>query len=197
MSSTPLPLFPLHGVLLPGAYLQLRIFEPRYVDLVSACSRDGSGFGVCLIIEGGEVGEPPRHAAIGTEARIVDFTALPGDLLGITVRGGRRFRVEGAHVRDDGLILADHVAWFAPESGLPLPIEYELLATLLRRLIDHIGSVHAGADEASYADAGWVGWRLAELLPMPPGHRQSLLEESDPEERLQRLLGIVAQLQAE
>ena len=58
-----LPLFPLQAVLLPGARLALRIFEPRYVDLVRDCARDGSGFGVCAIAEGSEVGAPPSHAA--------------------------------------------------------------------------------------------------------------------------------------
>ena len=43
-----LPLFPLHAVLLPGAPLGLRVFEPRYLDLVAECGRKGSGFGICL-----------------------------------------------------------------------------------------------------------------------------------------------------
>ncbi|HEY2345067.1 MAG TPA: LON peptidase substrate-binding domain-containing protein [Xanthomonadaceae bacterium] len=197
MSGSSLPLFPLHTVLFPGARLQLRIFEPRYVDLVAACGRDGSGFGVCLIVEGGEIGEAPRHAVVGTQARIVDFTSLPDGLLGITVQGDRRFRVERARVRADGLIVADGVSWLAPETPTPLPIEYDLLATLLRRLIERMGGVHAAADEAAYADAAWVGWRLAELLPLARTDRQSLLEESDPAARLRRLLDLVAQLQAE
>src|SRR3546814_9143512 len=32
MSAESLPLFPLHTVLLPGAALGLRVFEPRYLD---------------------------------------------------------------------------------------------------------------------------------------------------------------------
>ena len=44
-----MPLFPLASVLFPGGQLQLRIFEPRYLDLVRECTRHGTGFGVCLI----------------------------------------------------------------------------------------------------------------------------------------------------
>ena len=47
-----LALFPLHTVLLPGAALGLRVFEPRYLDLVRDCGRNGRGFGVCLILRG-------------------------------------------------------------------------------------------------------------------------------------------------
>src|SRR3546814_2206395 len=49
MSAESLPLFPLHTVLLPGAALGLRVFEPRYLDLVRECGRSGGGFGICLI----------------------------------------------------------------------------------------------------------------------------------------------------
>src|SRR3546814_14429606 len=46
MSAESLPLFPLHTVLLPGAALGLRVFEPRYLDLVRECGRSGGGFGI-------------------------------------------------------------------------------------------------------------------------------------------------------
>jgi Lon protease-like protein len=191
-----LPLFLLHAVLMPGAQLLLRIFEPRYLDLVRSCGRDNSGFGVCVILQGGEAGAPASPAALGTEARIIDFTTLPDGLLGITVIGERRFHVERTRVRDNGLIVAD-VKWLNEPAPTPLEVEHDLLATLLRRLIEHMGGAHAGAAKASYADAAWVSWRLAELLPIALAERQALLQESDPDARLQRLLELIAQLQAE
>ena len=63
-----LPLFPLLAVLFPGGRLPLRIFEQRYMDMAKACLKDGSPFGVCLILEGGEVGTPATPAAVGTTA---------------------------------------------------------------------------------------------------------------------------------
>jgi len=191
-----LPLFPLNAVLVPGAQLQLRIFEPRYLDLVRQCGRDDSGFGVCAILEGNESGAPAIPAALGTEARIVDFTTLPDGLLGITVQGGRRFHVERTRVRDNGLIVAD-VAWLSEPAASPLAVEYDLLASLLRRLIEHMGGVHARADAAAYEDASWISWRLAELLPIALADRQVLLQESDPETRLQHLLELIQRLQPE
>jgi len=52
-----IPLFLLNTVLFPDGILPLRIFEPRYVDMVSECMRLDSGFGVCLISEGPEAGK--------------------------------------------------------------------------------------------------------------------------------------------
>ena len=52
-----LALFPLNTVLFPGGRLPLRIFETRYMDMAKACLKDGTPFGVCLIVAGKEVGE--------------------------------------------------------------------------------------------------------------------------------------------
>lgn len=193
MPAHSLPLFPLNTVLFPGADLSLRIFEPRYLDLVRSCCRNGSGFGICAILQGHEVGEPAIPAALGTEVRIVDFASLPDGLLGIGVRGERRFCVRRTRVRHDGLIVAD-VDWLPAAESSPLAIEHELLATLLRQLLDRIGGMHARAAEERYGDAGWVSWRLAEVLPLTLPQRQSLLQEDDAQRRMQRLLELVATL---
>ncbi|HEY3644799.1 MAG TPA: LON peptidase substrate-binding domain-containing protein, partial [Gammaproteobacteria bacterium] len=50
-------LFPLNTVLFPGGALPLRIFETRYIDMVSRCMKGTQGFGVCLIQEGHETGK--------------------------------------------------------------------------------------------------------------------------------------------
>ena len=52
------PLFPLNTVLFPQGILQLRIFEPRYLDMVSESLTTGGPFGICLISHGNEVGAP-------------------------------------------------------------------------------------------------------------------------------------------
>ena len=97
-----LPLFPLHAVLVPGARLGLRVFERRYLDLVRDCGRNGHGFGVCLILDGQEAGQPAAPAAYGTEALIEDFDIGDDGLLSLRVRGTRRFQVVGARGRAPG-----------------------------------------------------------------------------------------------
>src|SRR6185503_20499344 len=86
-SSAEIPLFPLNTVLFPGGPLPLRIFEPRYVDMVRYCMRERAPFGVVLIRAGTEVGQVTSAADVGTSARIVDFFQLPDGLLGITCVG--------------------------------------------------------------------------------------------------------------
>lgn len=193
-----LPLFPLRTVLVPGAALDLRIFERRYLDMVRDCGRQGSGFGVCLIVEGDEVGAPASPAAYGTEAVIEDFGTTPDGLLSLRVRGRRRFHAAATRVRDNGLLVAD-VDWREDVAGaMRLRPEHALLAELLRRILVQVADagLEGGSgdpDPALFEDAPWVGWRLAELLPLSLSQRQRLLQLDDPHERLQRLLDGIAE----
>ena len=193
MASKPqtLGLFPLPSVLLPGAALDLRVFEPRYLDLVRDCGREGSGFGVCLLMaEPGAEGGAATPAAWGTEARIEDFGNDARGLLTLRVRGHRRFRVQRTRVRSNGLVIGE-VQWRDPDADDELRPEHALLGVLLQRILDQAGGEHAGAAPAQLDDAAWVGWRLAELLPLSDLQRQQLLQEDDPHARLQRLLALM------
>ena len=191
-----LPLFPLHAVLVPGARLDLRIFEPRYLDMVRDCGRAGSGFGVCLILGGEETGAPATPAAWGTEALIEDFGTTPEGLLSLIVRGARRFQVARTRVRDNGLLVGEvifHEDVADPHSASPrLRPEHALLAELLRRILEQVGGAHADPQPSLFEQAPWVGWRLAELLPLTPPQRQLLLQLDDPHARLQLLLDGIA-----
>jgi uncharacterized protein len=196
-SQSPLvemPLFPLASVLFPGGQLQLRIFEPRYLDLVRECTRHGTGFGVCLILQGQEVGEPAVPAAIGTIARISDFHRDDDGLLGIVAEGGARFRVARSRVRSDGLLRGDVEVW-PDEPGQQVPVEFALLQTILERLIETMAPHWRDAPRSAYDDASWLGFRLAELLPLDVGEQQRMLELNDPVQRLAELRDILPRFQ--
>jgi Lon protease-like protein len=186
----PLGLFPLHTVLLPGAAIGLRVFEPRYLDLISDCGRNGKGFGICLIMQGEEAGAPASAAAFGTEAVIEDFGRGDDGLLTLRVRGARRFHAQRVRVRDNGLQVAD-VNWCDPDPDDVVRPQHGLLATLLQKIIEQVGGEHAKAPQALFDDAAWVGWRLAELLPLEDAQRQVLLQLDDPHQRLDRLLALL------
>ena len=190
MSDDDLPLFPLPTVLVPGAALGLRVFEPRYLDLVSECGRKGSGFGVCLLMEGDDGEETAAAAAFGTEALIEDFDTGDDGLLTLRVRGARRFHANQLKVRDNGLQVAE-VAWCEADPIEPLRPEHGLLATLLQGVLEQVGGEHAAAVDARIDDAAWVGWRLIEMLPLEDLQRQQLLQMADPHERLERLLSLL------
>jgi Lon protease-like protein len=189
-----LPLFPLSTVLFPGGQLQLRIFEPRYLDLVRECARHDTGFGVCLILQGSEAGEPALPAAVGTLARITDFHASDDGLLGIVAVGESRYRVVRSRIRVDGLLRGDVEIW-PTESGVEVPVEFALLQSILERLIETMGPQWRHAPRSSYDDASWLGFRLTELLPLDTSEQQHMLELTDPLARLAELRDILPRFQ--
>ena len=182
--SAVLPLFPLNTVLFPGGPLRLRIFEPRYLDMISRCMREGSDFGVALITEGRETGSA-RTMQIGTTAHIVDFERLEDGLLGITARGERKFNIVNVTTQNDGLNIAD-VNFLDAEAAMEIPEELGILAELLKQAFVQVGAAYP--DEAPhYESASWVGMRLAEILPLPMLEKQQCLEMNDAVERLRLL----------
>lgn len=184
MTWQTIPLFPLSTVLFPEGPLPLRVFEPRYLDMVSRCLRQDSEFGVVLIVNGRDTGDV-ETSQVGTLARIVDWYQGSDGILGITARGTRQFRLRGVSRQADGLYVGDAELLPAP-APQALPEEFQPLATLLAAVIDDLGRLY-DAVEKRYDDAGWVGCRLAEILPMPPSDKQRCLELADPVELLQFL----------
>ncbi len=181
-----IPLFPLNTVLFPGGPLPLRIFEARYIDLVRRCLREDSGFGVVLIREGDEAGTAPTETCdVGTYARIVDFSGQPDGLLGIEALGERRFRIRARRRERDGLNVAE-IEWLPEEPVVALPEEFSDLGPALDQVLGQVGEPY-GSLERHLGDAAWVGGRLAEILPLPMGHKQHCLELDDPLERLRFL----------
>ncbi|MGX8283184.1 LON peptidase substrate-binding domain-containing protein [Xanthomonas oryzae] len=185
--TSALPLFPLHNVLLPGAAMGLRVFERRYLDLVRESGRNGTSFGVCLILDGTEVGAPATPAAFGTEVRIEDFDVGADGVLVLRLRGTRRFHVQRSRIRDNGLVVGE-VNWCEPDSDDELRPEHSLLATVLERMLEQVGGQFASVGPGLLDQAAWVGWRLAELLPLTEQQRLSLLQQDDPHQRLNQLL---------
>ncbi|MCE7903438.1 MAG: peptidase S16 [Gammaproteobacteria bacterium PRO9] len=184
MSPLSVPLFPLGTVLFPDGPLPLRVFEPRYLAMVSRCLREESQFGVVLIKEGTDTGMVATRD-VGTLARIVDWYQGSDGILGITARGTRLFRLQAISRQADGLYLGE-VELLPEPPHQPLPEEFRPMATLLESVIDDLGRLYDAIDK-HYGDAAWVGCRLAEILPMPPADKQRCLELDDPVERLQFL----------
>ncbi len=188
MANDIIPIFPLNTVLFPGGFLSLRIFEPRYLRMLRLCAEKNTGFGVVLIMQGNEADRVIKSHAYGTEARIVDFSQRDDGTLGIAVEGERRFgRMLPPTVDSDGLQTC-RVDW-EPEcdSGRLRP-QYAVLATLLMKMFERSGGPHSKADKEYFDDPIWVGWRLAEILPISNLQRQQLLVEALPDKRLHKIL---------
>jgi Lon protease-like protein len=175
------PLFPLTTVLYPGGPLPLRIFEPRYLDMISRCLKSDVPFGVLLIKSGNETG-PAKTYDVGTLARIIDWYQGSDGLLGVTAIGEQRFRLKSVERQPDGLNIGE-IELLEPEDQHLLPEEYKPLAGILAGVLDDLGRLYESLDR-QYDDAGWVGYRFAEILPITPEQKQSCLEANDALQRL-------------
>jgi uncharacterized protein len=174
-------LFPLPLVVFPGATHTLKIFEPRYLDMVSDCMRNDRGFGITLSFE--EDDETVAFAEIGTVMKIVDWDQAADGILTIKVLGLKKFKIEDYIVGQNDLIMGELV-FLDEEQTSSIP-------SSLNELIEMGMSLHERAvspmvrEDVDWRDALWVGNRLAELLPLNLEQQQAALALNDPMERLQ------------
>lgn len=186
-----LPLFPLHAVLFPDGALALRIFEQRYMEMAAECMRRDSPFGVCLIERGSEVGEPAQPHALGCTATIGSWEMATLGVLQVTVRGGRRFRII-EQAPDARQLIRARVQALRDEAPASVPEELKTMLPLLAAVVQDAGEARIPPPHR-YDDASWVGYRFAEILPIPLGARQKLLELDDALSRLQIIHEYLAQ----
>ena len=179
-----IPLFPLNTVLFPGGILPLKIFEQRYLDMTAACLKEGSPFGVCLIDSGAEIGEAALPHLVGTLANITNCDMEQLGILQIDAVGGRRFRIIDHEVGASKLLEA--TVELLAEQEAPMPQNRERLLPLLQRVVSDLGPKRMPPPHR-YDDAGWVGYRISEVLPIQNLAKQKLLELDDPVARLEIL----------
>ena len=175
-------IFPLNVVLFPQGQLALRIFEPRYLRMVSECVQSQTGFGVCLITKGKEAGAA-EVVRVGTTALISDWQQLPRNMLGIRAFGQQRFKVLSSWIEPDGLRQAS-VEWLPTTATVEYPAGYAPMQRFLQSWMDKTKESYT---EALLQDAEWVSMRLAERLPIKLSAKQKLLEMNDPVARLEQL----------
>ena len=174
------PLFLLRTVLFPKALLGLRIFEPRYLDMISASLRQGRDFGICLSHSWSDGHAEPE--LVGTLARIVDWGGEAG-VLQIQVQGQERFTIQDW--RYDGPLAVAVIHRWAAEPNVPMRRESDVLRSILEELV--------GKDSAAEMDASSAGMILAQALPASPEEKQQLLILQDPLERLRRIMDLLNQ----
>ena len=179
-----LPLFLLQTVLFPEQQLPLRVFEARYMDMISACLKDEKPFGVVLIKNGSEVGEIAEPEQVGTLAWIEQWEMPQAGMLHILVRGDRRFRI-GDINRTAKLARADVTLW-EHEPQEAIPAEFADMAEFIQAVIRDFDD-QLIAKPHRYEDASWVGMRLAHLLPVEARLKQAWLEERSPVARLRSI----------
>ena len=184
-----LPLFPLGAVLFPGGLLQIRVFEARYLDLMSHCMRTMSPFGVVYLRQGSDMRGPDddkiRFETTGVLAHLQDVDAEQTGILQVRCHGGSRFSLSAAHQRADGLWLA-RAEPLADDPPAAVPPELAGAAKALGQAIQSLlaQDQHPFAPPFRLDDAGWVANRWCEILPISAAAKQRLMALDEPVLRL-------------
>lgn len=197
-----LPMFPLSAVLFPGGVLPLRIFEARYMDMARDCLRDGSRFGVCLILDpkASDLSRTAATATTGCTATITAWDMQQLGLLHIRAVGEQRFNVLSTRVTTNGLIVAEAEP-LDDDDDDPIPEAHTACVDLLKRIIDDLSAQAAERRRLGDLDdvltrlpfeepyrldsSAWVSNRLCEVLPVPLKAKQKLMELADGQTRLE------------
>ena len=190
-----LSLFPLNVVLFPGMPMPLHIFEERYKAMIGECVDREEPFGIILIKEGQEVGEPAEPVKVGTTARIVQVERLDEGRLNIMTRGEKRFEV--LEITQQVPHVVGQVRYLTEEPGqASATVIGEIKAAYagyLRNLTALTGGWTAQAEvpddpvTLSFAIAS----SLASGIEIPRDVKQELLELPNAGQRLENLLPIL------
>lgn len=197
-SLSELPLFPLGTVLFPGGLLPLRIFEVRYLDMISRCHKSGAPFGVVSLTRGSEVrsasSEGGQNAetfsSVGTLARIIEYSAPQAGLRVIRCQGEQRFAIQSSQKLPHGLWVAE-AELLAQDRILPIPEDLQHIAQGLRKLLQQLKQRDVPPDQIPliepyrFDDCDWVANRWCELLPVPLEMKQRLMSLDNPLLRLE------------
>lgn len=187
-----LPVFPLGSVLLPGMPIALRIFEERFVVMLSrVLEEDLAEFGVVLIERGSEVGGGDERFGVGTVARITRCD-VEEQWISVVAVGDRRFEVVD-WLPDDPHPRA-RVRWLPRLDWSPAlqPLRDGTEAVVRRTL----------ARASEYANQQWpvdvsldddpvvAAWQLAGIAPLGPLDKVTLLGSTTTRELLTRVKGL-------
>jgi Lon protease-like protein len=189
-----LPMFPLGTVLLPGAYLPLHVFEPRYREMVRVCLAGTPEFGVALIERGSEVGGGDHRVDAACVARIVEAGELDDGRWALGTVGVGRIRVV-TWLPDAPYPRAEVEEWPDEEPGAGAGDLVAEVAAELRPVLALASEVGLPAAAATFEldDDPWLASnQLAALAPVGPLDRLALLAAPSPEARLTLVRQMVA-----
>ncbi|MBR9857553.1 MAG: ATP-dependent protease La [Gammaproteobacteria bacterium] len=170
-----LALLPLTHHLMPGGKMPLRIFEPRYIRMVSEASRSGIGFGIGMLDELDEAGHSDLFT-LGTRVNIIDFYTLEDGLLGLTVEAVDRFHILQLEREADGLLRAEVELLDNWQSCTLSPTE-QVLSDKLQEVFAEYPELAELHPAPRWRDAAWVTQRWLEVLPLKSRQALKLMAE--------------------
>ena len=190
------PMFPLSAVVFPSTALPMRIFEPRYQQLMAdLLAGDGElEFAISPIVRGREVGGGDERLEVATMCKLAQVMVQPTGEYTFLALGQRRVRVV-EWLEDDPYPRAEVVEM---SDGDELPS-----ASAVAREINRVEKVliQLGAEVPDHlplvdGDERLAAFRLAGMVPIADLDRQAILCSESPAERLGRFSQALGDLEA-
>jgi uncharacterized protein len=191
------PVFPLHGVSFPGHRLPLRVFEPRYLQMLADIT-ESRCFVVALIRSGPEVGGEAMPYPVGTLVDI-DTVRGEGEVKRIEPMGRDRVYIEN-YVKQGKPYLQAECSFYADE---PWPAEADAHLLELQNALVAAAKEHAPGTEDGVLSAFDRAKRslddenfslfLCGCLALPPAYRQRFLETRQAVDRMRLAMHLLSQ----
>ena len=188
-------MFPLGSVLFPHMPLPLRVFEDRYLVMLSRILADEPAeFGVVLIERGQEVGGGEKRFGFGTVAQVEQLDTTE-DFVVLVARGERRIEVlewldedphPAARVRE-----LPELSW--SDDLMPLREKAEAAVRRTLRLASEFGDPLWQPDVEIASDPVAGAWQLAAIAPLGELDQIALLRSESAESLLSVLIELMAQ----
>ena len=172
-----IPMFPLGSVLFPHMPVQLRVFEERYLVMLSEIlAEEPSQFGIVLIERGQEVGGGEQRFTVGTLATILQLEGAEG-FVALVAEGGDRFEItewldEAPYPRASVRALRA-LEW--DDDLEPLRERTEKLVRRSLAIASEFGDQQWAADVALSDDPLESAWQLAGIAPLAEIDQLNLL----------------------
>ena len=195
MLNDNIPIFPLKSIVLPGGLFPLRIFERRYIDMITECMKTDKGFCIALT----KTEEPNLYITdiyeYGSFVKITDWGQLDDGLLSITVEGKNIVKILKSNLNGSGL-LNGTIEHLESEKEYMIPQKYLTLSKFYKKIYPGIKNF-INFKEERYADASWIGFRLTECLPLDLPTKANLISINNAIDRLEMINTLIHKLYKE
>ncbi|MDH5370657.1 MAG: LON peptidase substrate-binding domain-containing protein [Gammaproteobacteria bacterium] len=171
----------------------MRIFEARYLDMISDCMKTEGKIGVVLIEEGKEAGTAAKVQEFGTTSFISYWHKRNDGMLGITLTGEDRFRILKTEVQVNQLTVAE-IELLPKISLAESQYNTEKLINLLKQIIAQLEPPYTTMKKY-YDDLDWISGRLIELLPLKLKDKQTMLIMDSVSERINYLYPLLVSME--
>jgi len=169
-----LPLFPLTAHIMPGGRMKLKVFEPRYTRLVKECLQNNSEFVVAMFNNEHAVTSKDYLLPYATTVKIIDFEPRDDGLLGITIEGKSRVRID-EHWSENDKLRRGKVEYLKNWPELSLDATANKLKTRLQEAFETYPELSELLPELGYDKVDWICSRWLEILPLDVYTKQELI----------------------